>query len=96
MIVEFDRGLQDVVPRYIRGRQEDLGYLQLALSRKDFPAIEKISKRVAATAESVGMKVLSDISREIVEHAGEHRQEECEASVAKMRDFLSVVRPKFV
>lgn len=96
MIVEFDRDLQEVLPRYIRGRQEDLGYLQLALTRKDFPSIEKISKRVKDTAEKIGMTGLSDITTELVEHAMEHRQEECEALVLKMRDYLTSVRPKFV
>lgn len=96
MIVEFDRDLQDVLPRFIRGRQEDLGYLQLALTRKDFPSIEKISKRVTETAQKIGMTGLSDITKELVEHAMEHRQEECEAQVVKMRDFLTSVRPKFV
>ena len=96
MIVEIDRDLQDVLPRYIRGRQEDLGYLQLALGRKDFSAIEVISKRVAGTAQSYGMTVLGEISTELVGHAAERRQQECEELVGKMRDFLTVVRPKFV
>lgn len=96
MIVEFDRGLQDLLPRFLRGRQEDLGYLQLALARKDFPSIEKISKRVTESAKKIGMTGLSDITKELIEHAMEHRQEECEAQVVKMRDFLTVVRPKFV
>lgn len=96
MIVEFDRELQDVLPRYLRGRQEDLGYLQLALSRKDFPSIEKISKRVTDTADKIGMRGLSDITKELVEHAMEHRQEECEALVGRMKEFLTSVRPKFV
>ena len=96
MIVEFDRKLQDVLPRYLRGRQEDLGYIQLALSRKDFSAIEKISKRVAGTAESLGMTALNEITAELTTHAAERRQQECEALVTKMRDFLSQVNPKFV
>ncbi|MES2744775.1 MAG: hypothetical protein V4655_05080 [Bdellovibrionota bacterium] len=96
MIVEFDRDLQDVLPRYLRGRQEDLGYLQLALTRKDFPSIEKISKRVADTAQKIGLTPLADIAKALVEHSMEHRQEECEAQVVKMRDFLTTVRPKFV
>ncbi len=96
MIVEFDRGLQDVLPRYIRGRQEDLGYLQLALGKKDFGQIEKISKRVAGTAETYGITVLSALSKELVTEAGERHFEACEALVLKMRDFLSDVRPKFV
>ncbi|MBC7660876.1 MAG: hypothetical protein H7249_14355 [Chitinophagaceae bacterium] len=96
MIVEIDRGLQDVLPRYIRGRQEDLGYLQLALGRKDYPAIEKISKRVAGTAPTYGMTVLGEISNELIGHAAEHRQAECEELLVKMRDFLSTVKPKFV
>jgi hypothetical protein len=96
MIVEFDRDLQDVLPRYLRGRQEDLGYLQLALTRKDFPSIEKISKRIADTAQKIGMIPLADIAKDLVDHAMEHRQEECNAQVGKMRDFLTTVRPKFV
>jgi len=96
MIVEIDRGLQDVLPRYIRGRQEDLGYLQLALGRKDFGQIEKISKRVAATAPTYGMTALVDISNELITESGERHFEACEALVLKMRDFLSDIRPKFV
>ncbi len=96
MIVEFDKDLQDVLPRYIRGRQEDLGYLQLALTRKDFPSIEKICKRVNETAQKIGMTGLSEITKELIEHSMEHRQEECEAGVLKMRDYLNTVRPKFV
>ncbi len=96
MIVEFDKDLQDVLPRYLRGRQEDLGYLQLALTRKDFPSIEKIGKRVSETAEKIGMSGLCEIMKEMIEHAMEHRLEECSACVVKMRDYITGISPKYV
>ncbi len=96
MIVEIDRNLQDLLPRYIRGRQEDLGYLQLAVSRKDFGAIDRICKRIAPTADAMGLKPFAEIIKELHEHAYEHRLDDCDAAVKKMRDFLSAVKPKYV
>ncbi len=96
MIVEVDKELEDVFPRYLRNREEDMMKIQAALEKKDFEFLRHIGHKLAGNASGYGLMELSEMARDM-ERCAEARQfDKCSALFDGMKAYLSTLELKFV
>ena len=73
MIVEVDKELEDVFPRYLRNREEDMLKIQAALEKKDFEALRQIGHKLAGNASGYGLLDLGVMAKKLETSAGERQ-----------------------
>lgn len=96
MIVEVDKELEDVFPRYLRNREEDMQKIQTALEKKDFETLRQIGHKLAGNAAGYGLLDLGEMARELERAAGDRQYEKCRDVSRQMKAYLAELQPKFV
>ena len=96
MIVEVDKELEDVFPRYLRNREEDMLKIQTALEKKDFDTLRQIGHKMAGNASGYGLLELGDMAKKLEHAAGDRQYDVCRDLVGRMKKYLTDLIPKFV
>jgi HPt (histidine-containing phosphotransfer) domain-containing protein len=96
VIVEIDKELEDVFPRYLRNREDDMLKIQTALEKKDFETLRQIGHKLAGNASGYGLLDLGEMARNL-ERSAEGRQfDKCRQIHASMKAYLDDLELKFV
>ncbi len=96
MIVEIDKELEDVFPRYLRNREEDMLKIQTALEKKDFEFLRQIGHKLAGNASGYGLLGLGEMARDLETHATGRQFEKCRHVFDQMKAYLAELELKFV
>lgn len=96
MIVEVDKELEDVFPRYLRNREEDMMKIETALEKKDFEFLRQIGHKLAGNAAGYGLLGLGDMARELERCAEGRQYDKCRQLFQQMKDYLTKLELKFV
>ncbi|WP_141734881.1 Hpt domain-containing protein [Oligoflexus tunisiensis] len=96
MIVEIDKELEDVFPRYLRNREDDMMKIQAALEKKDFETLRQIGHKLAGNASGYGLLDLGEMARELERSAGDRQFDKCRLVSSQMKAYLADLKPKFV
>lgn len=96
MIVEIDKELEDVFPRYLRNREEDMLKIQTALEKKDFESLRQIGHKLAGNASGYGLLGLGEMARNLEVLATERQYEKCRNVFSQMKAYLAELELKFV
>ncbi len=96
IIVEVDVDLEDLVPGFLKRRQEDLQALKDALDAGDFEQILKLAHTLKGVGGGYGFDSISTISQQIHEAAGKQATDEIRAKLAELDDYLARVDVVFV
>lgn len=96
MIVQVDKELEDVFPRYLRNREEDMLKVQTALEKKDFETLRNIGHKMAGNASGYGLLDLGEMAKKLEHAAGDRQYENCRDLVKNMRAYLTDLEPEFV
>lgn len=88
-VVHIEPDLQELVPGYLKHRQEEIELLLNLLSKKDWDGLGRIAHKLKGNAGGYGFEGLGKIA-EILE-AGVKNQSEIEVKTAiqDIRDYLS-------
>jgi HPt (histidine-containing phosphotransfer) domain-containing protein len=96
VIVEVDKELEDVFPRYLRNREEDMMKIQTALEKKDFEFLRHIGHKLAGNAAGYGLLGLGEMARELERSAEGRQYDKCRQLFQQMKDYLAQLELKFV
>jgi HPt (histidine-containing phosphotransfer) domain-containing protein len=96
MIVEVDKELEDIFPRYLRNREEDMLKMQTALEKKDFETLRQIGHKVAGNASGYGLLDLGEMARTLEQAAEARQYDKCRNVTGQMKAYLDKIQPKFV
>jgi len=96
MIVEVDKELEDVFPRYLRNREEDMIKIQKALEKKDFESLRQIGHKLAGNASGYGLLDLGEMARVLEIAAGDRQYDKCRDVIGQMKAYLAALQLKFV
>ncbi|HYX34309.1 MAG TPA: Hpt domain-containing protein [Oligoflexus sp.] len=96
MIVEVDKELEDVFPRYLRNREEDMVKIQSALEKKDFETLRQIGHKLAGNASGYGLLGLGEMAKALEHAAGSRQYDNCRNVISQMKAYLTDLQPKFV
>ncbi|HET9240942.1 MAG TPA: Hpt domain-containing protein [Oligoflexus sp.] len=96
MIVEVDKELEDVFPRYLRNREEDMMKIQTALEKKDFEFLRQIGHKLAGNAAGYGLLELGEMARDLERSAEGRQYDKCRLLFSHMKDYLAELELKFV
>lgn len=96
MIVEVDKELEDVFPRYLRNREDDMMKIQTALEKKDFETLRQIGHKLAGNASGYGLLDLGEMARNMERSAEGRRYDECRNLYSQMQAYLANLELKFV
>ncbi len=96
MIVEVDKELESVFPRYLRNREEDLLKIETALEKKDFETLRQIGHKMFGNASGYGLLELGEMAKKLETAASERKYDICREMSKSMRRYLSDLTLKFV
>jgi HPt (histidine-containing phosphotransfer) domain-containing protein len=96
VIVEIDKELEDVFPRYLRNREEDMLKMQTALEKKDFETLRQMGHKLAGNAAGYGLIDLGEMARDMERSAEGRQYDKCRNVYSQMKAYLAEIEPKFV
>ncbi len=96
MIVEIDKELEDIFPRYLQSRREDVKRFRAALAIQDFESLRNLAHKIVGNASSYGLLPLGEIARRLENYARDSELESCEREVQALEAYISAIEPKFV
>jgi HPt (histidine-containing phosphotransfer) domain-containing protein len=96
VIVEVDKELEDVFPRYLRNREDDMMKIQTAVEKKDFDTLRQIGHKLAGNASGYGLLDLGEMARNLERSAEGRRYDECRNLYSQMKAYLADLELKFV
>lgn len=89
--VVIDADLEDLIPRFLQSRHQDLDTLSTALEQGDSERISKVGHRLKGAAGSYGFADLSDMGVELQALAQRNDLERVAAVVECIADYLARV-----
>lgn len=96
MIVEVDKELEEIFPRYLKNRADDMLKLQTAVDAKDFETLRHIGHKMAGNAAGYGLFDLAEFARTLEQAASREHSESCQDLIQKMKGYLADLTLKFV
>ncbi len=96
MIVEIDKDLEDIFPRYLQARRDDLVKLRDCLSQGDFAFLQNFGHKIAGNAGAYGLDVYGKLARQLEAAARSHDAKECASCVESMANYLHALEARFV
>jgi HPt (histidine-containing phosphotransfer) domain-containing protein len=96
VIVEVDKELEAIFPRYLRNREEDMLKIQSALERKDFEILRQIGHKLAGNASGYGLLGLGEMARILEIVAGDRQYDKCRDVTGQMQAYLAALQLKFI
>ncbi|MBC77759.1 MAG: histidine phosphotransferase [Halobacteriovoraceae bacterium] len=96
MIIKVSSDLEDILPKYLQNRKQEVEELKSFLANKDFESLKVRGHRLAGNAPSYGMELLgslgvkieADAKREDLSNMGDYIQE--------IEEFLIQVEVEYV
>ena len=96
IVVEVERGLEDLVPLFLEQRRKDQLTITQALAHRDFEALRKIGHAMAGSGDSYGFTAISDMG-EAMERAAKGQDIAALEELGRLLiDYMERVTVRFV
>ena len=86
------RGVEDLIPAFMKNRAEEIESLREALAAGDFEQMARLGHRMKGVGEPYGFERVSDLGRLIHEAAGSRDAAALANLIAEYADYLARVR----
>lgn len=91
IVVHIDPDLEEIIPRFMEIRQEDLKHIREALGRGDFETIRRLGHSMKGAGGSYGFGPISKIGADIEIAGKEKRAEEIEGLLGDLTGYMENV-----
>ena len=95
IIVHVDPDLEDIVPRFLELRYEDLQAISAGLATGDFTALARIGHSMKGTGASYGFDYITELGRSIEQAAKAQDADGVRNHAAQLADYLQRVEVVF-
>jgi len=96
MLVEVDKELEDMFPRYLGNREEDVLKAETALEKKDFESMRQLGHKISGNAAGYGLVDFGEMAKKLEQAASDRKYDICRDLVKAMRRYLTDLKIKFV
>ncbi len=96
MLVEVDKELEAMFPRYLGNREEDMLKAEKALEKKDFESIRQLGRKIYGNAAGYGLLDLGQMAKKLEQPASQRKYHTCRDLVKTMQRYLTDLKVKFV
>ena len=90
--VTVDKGLEKLIPTFMRNRQEELDALKAALDAADFERIRHLGHRMKGVGDSYGFGDVTMLGKQIENSAQSGDRVALQASIARYAEYLEKVQ----
>jgi HPt (histidine-containing phosphotransfer) domain-containing protein len=87
--VKIAKDLEDLIPTYLRNRNNELDALRAALAAADFEQLRQLGHRMRGVGTSYGFERVSSLGKQIEEGARARDKASLESDIAAYGDYLS-------
>lgn len=95
MKIKLEEFLKDLTPNYLDERRKEIPDLETLIKSKDFQAIKKKFHKLAGSGGGYGLDELSNLSKEIENHADLQEYDHIEQLFDQYKDYISKVEIEF-
>lgn len=88
MKVIIDKDIEDLIPKFMQKRNEDVLSIQELIKNKDFSGIRTIAHRITGTSLAYGFNNIAEVARGIETYA---RDEKLDEIVALFEKYKSII-----
>ncbi|NGZ01485.1 MAG: Hpt domain-containing protein [Nitrospira sp. WS238] len=88
LTVEISRDLEDIVPIFLRNREQDIRTLHDALTRQDFQTIQSLGHRLKGDGGGYGFDRISEIGATMEQAAKQQDHAMVEQQTLALEDYL--------
>jgi len=96
IVVNIDKDLKEIMPGFLKNRNQDLADLVGHINNNDLKNIEVIGHKLAGNAGGYGLQNLGDIGSALEEAAQKHDVESIKKLIAKYNDFINRLEINYV
>lgn len=94
--IEVDTFLKDIIPKFLKARENDMETLASLLDKKSWKEIESIAHKIKGNAGSYGLKDLGIWGGELEQSCKSQNYENIPELISKMSDYLKNIEIVFV
>lgn len=91
IIVRVDPDLEEIVPRFLENRQEDIVAIGEALGQDDFETIRILGHSMKGAGGGYGFDAVTDLGREMEQAATDKKPEEIKRLVQELSSYMARV-----
>ncbi len=96
MLVEVDKELEDVFPRYLTSRKEDLAKLNAAMATQDFETMRQMGHKIYGNALGYGLREFGELAKALELAAASLHGDKCQIHIQAMETYIGELKVKFV
>jgi CheY-like chemotaxis protein/HPt (histidine-containing phosphotransfer) domain-containing protein len=93
--VRIDRSLEDIVPRYLEKRRQEVGSLRSALHTRDFDAIKSTGHKMRGTGGGYGFPTLTELGEKLETAAKARDDAAINDCITLLSNYLECLRVEF-
>src|SRR5687767_9766855 len=94
--VTVQKDLEDLVPTFLANRAKEIESLRAALAKGDMAQLKALGHRMKGVGVSYGFDKVSELGKDIEDHAIAGDKAALEASLADYADYMSKVKVTYV
>lgn len=94
--IDIDVDLQDLIPRFIENRKNEIQLLHKLVSENDIPAVAQLAHKIKGTAAGYGFSHLSNLASEMELAARNNDPYPLVSIVTEMNDHFDNIEINFI
>ena len=94
--VQIDADLEDLIPGYLRNKQNEIDTIMEALRKNDYDSICIIGHSMKGSGSGYGFPYITEIGRDIESKAKSQSNEEIGELAAKLHNYIHSIEIEFV
>ena len=87
--VAVEKGLEDLIPEFLKNRHREVATLQAAVAAADFEQLRQAGHRMRGVGTPYGFDRISELGKQIEDSAKAGNGAEVETALAQYADYLS-------
>ena len=94
--VQIDRIVEEIIPAFLKGKQEDLVKMKSALDNGDYTSVEQIAHKIKGSSGSYGFNQLSELGKELEFACKESDKEKVPELIEQIGCYLKFVNIEYI
>ena len=96
IIVEIDKDIEEIIPDFLKHRNEEINILKTALANRNFTEIQSIGHKVSGNAGSYGFDQLGTYGAALEKLAIEQNKNGINEQISNFENYLTSIEIKYV